>query len=1537
MPSRSGRAPGCSLHTPPPSPPSFDPVPSLFHAGPNDATLLLTPHRGSRLLQHLAVSEGTAAPGYTVILGSHQNGSFKIERNGIDRFFAPHKGCRLDPGGGFRAFWLAFDNGRIAVGVGSSPLGRGARLHAAARAGGGEPAVAAALEAPEPAEASGSSAAGGAEGAEGAPGAGADGAPGPPPPPTSRRLSAPSPGALEALSPGPSLSSSPTAAAPAPPAAAPRAAVDDSPQDIFDDSDVEGFPADLEEEVAGEFDDVALALDVAAGGCRVAQRDEASLWGRPAREGATLPRTDAESSRGPPAEPGDASGGGYDLVGGKVDAAGSAPNGGEPCAISPAIAAPLSLPRAPPLPPLPPASLPPSAFTLRAPSSSASASARRAPLPAGLAHAWVDPSPVPGVRLVALSTWDAHVAYRRVRSFRGAELDAALESCRRTWDLLERVGEDRLVGAQHGERWRRDAAARPGPGQGRDAPRAPRAGAGPGPGTGPPSGRETPSRRAGLPGLALPSPTHPLAFGAHATSPLRGAGARGPLSPSPGPLWARRSPSPRGGGASPALGGSPPGSPPPGATGAGWGGMPGGWSRASSSGAASPGGAPLWAWRGGAGEWGLATPPALALASPRPPSRGLSRAGSYAALLAGAGAAEWGRGGGRGARTSAASADERATWEERDAADRLGLRSDLPDGTALAARGEGRGGEVEGDEGRAAVGVGWGEEGRAAAGAGWRGDAAVASTPPLGIDGAEPLQLSEGGLGLPTAAQAVGGPVGVAASSSPAFVGPVRAAPSTLPPSPGAVAAAFAPSLFSTSALLASRSLFASPRPAASPTLASARGRPSRPRLDSRCGSRAPPPLFFLAFRAALSAVERSPQDTLYSLLASDLLGPAGPKLRERAARAAAARPGELVREALRLSERDREEREEGEGGAERVGNLSTPDAAAVGAPLRPPLSSLEPPPQPGATPAPLPGSPLLAALGAGSMALVLGDLDSRAPERDFLRLLETWAVSRAWDLGISIWRRADAADDAVLSPRAPSHILSSPPPLFFLRQLWRLLLLVRFPLLSRAELRRARESPLAAICPGLVEALVREAEDADGGRAGTRVAKSAAAGGTRPGRQRAEMGAGGAEAPIAGVFETVRDSAGTDGRDATCVAGMMGAPGASRVPGTAERASSSACAQSDRASASSPLAAADLPSASSTLRGGPSMPGSTCSASAAAPAATSPAAAPPAATPSAAAPPAAAQAASGPLPLWRRRATPRRGPGSIALPFLHCHDGGGVLGYIGSAGRTRVWVNPVVAGAVGAWASSPASRGCDPRALAGRAALVRNVAAPGPGDSPAFWAIDLGAGRSLAVARYSLRADKSGEAPTAWVLQGCVGDGRRARADSRGEEEEEGEDEEEEQGETEEAREAGHDGVGAREVGATTGEGPLSSPSPPAPSSGSSPLPPPSAPLFGRAAPATAAVSSVASFSPAQAPQPRWVTLARVTSDASLRASPGAAGSWAVPPRAASRRFRSFRVVLPRDPPRDARGKAVTHLALSGLELYGALYVDGGEGGGVE
>lgn len=244
------------------------------------------------------------------------------------------------------------------------------------------------------------------------------------------------------------------------------------------------------------------------------------------------------------------------------------------------------------------------------------------------------------------------------------------------------------------------------------------------------------------------------------------------------------------------------------------------------------------------------------------------------------------------------------------------------------------------------------------------------------------------------------------------------------------------------------------------------------------------------------------------------------------------------------------------------------------------------------------------------------------------------------------------------------------------------------------------------------------------------------------------------------------------------------------------------------------------------------------------------------------------------------------------------------------------MWVNPVVAGAVGAWASSPASRGCDPRALAGRAALVRNVAAPGPGDSPAFWAIDLGAGRSLAVSRYALRADKSGEAPTAWILQGCAGDGRRAPEDAAEEDgDDEGEGRENSDGELEE-----EGGKRDDEKGHNV------SPTSPASASGSAPPPAP-APLV----PTCAAVSARSS-----AP-PRWVTLCRVESDVSLRTSPGAAASWAVPPRAASRAFRSFRVVLPRQPPKDARGKTTTHLALSGLELYGALYVDEGEGGTVE
>ena len=114
---------------------------------------------------------------------------------------------------------------------------------------------------------------------------------------------------------------------------------------------------------------------------------------------------------------------------------------------------------------------------------------------------------------------------------------------------------------------------------------------------------------------------------------------------------------------------------------------------------------------------------------------------------------------------------------------------------------------------------------------------------------------------------------------------------------------------------------------------------------------------------------------------------------------------------------------------------------------------------------------------------------------------------------------------------------------------------------------------------------------------------------------------------------------------------------------------------------------------------------------------------------------------------------------GSTQLMFIFDGDHNGVFWYLGTRCRTLPWMNPAVLGLVKARASSPVSRGTDPKSLVGRSFARTNVAGPRRENDclVAWWEVDLGENNSLVCNYYTLRHDGSTEFLRNWVLQGST------------------------------------------------------------------------------------------------------------------------------------------------------------------------------------
>lgn len=115
--------------------------------------------------------------------------------------------------------------------------------------------------------------------------------------------------------------------------------------------------------------------------------------------------------------------------------------------------------------------------------------------------------------------------------------------------------------------------------------------------------------------------------------------------------------------------------------------------------------------------------------------------------------------------------------------------------------------------------------------------------------------------------------------------------------------------------------------------------------------------------------------------------------------------------------------------------------------------------------------------------------------------------------------------------------------------------------------------------------------------------------------------------------------------------------------------------------------------------------------------------------------------------------------PGCTQLIYMYDGDQNGVCWYLGTRYGTQQWVNPVVAGYVDVKASSPVSRGTDPRGLLSGAFLRNNFAGPkidtSSGNVSSWWSIDLGQGHALHCDYYTLRHDASSNYLRSWALQG--------------------------------------------------------------------------------------------------------------------------------------------------------------------------------------
>jgi len=118
-----------------------------------------------------------------------------------------------------------------------------------------------------------------------------------------------------------------------------------------------------------------------------------------------------------------------------------------------------------------------------------------------------------------------------------------------------------------------------------------------------------------------------------------------------------------------------------------------------------------------------------------------------------------------------------------------------------------------------------------------------------------------------------------------------------------------------------------------------------------------------------------------------------------------------------------------------------------------------------------------------------------------------------------------------------------------------------------------------------------------------------------------------------------------------------------------------------------------------------------------------------------------------------------RRNPhGCTQLIYMYDGDHNGICWFLGTRYGTQQWVNPAVAGLLKVRASSPTSRGTDPRALVSGNFLRTNFAGARReigGVLSSWWAIDLSEGHALECNYYTLRHDGSFDFLRSWSLQG--------------------------------------------------------------------------------------------------------------------------------------------------------------------------------------